>query len=323
MTEPSSLRIATRGSALALWQTDHAVEILRDYARRTHSSVDISVRTITTRGDTDQSPVLAGKLGKGFFTQELEAALRAGEIDFAVHSLKDLPTESPADLAIAAILPRASKHDLLLARNDSLREGSPQQLPLVPGATVGSSSLRRSALIRRYATGARSTPLRGNVPTRLKKLANGEYDAIVLAAAGVERLALDLAPFAAFDLNPRVWVPAPGQGAVAIQCRANDADVRTLLGAVSDAATADDTAHERLYLQGLEGGCTTPFGCVVDGKDLCVGLDVNGRWRGAIVARAGADRARLLAALEAAEFHEATGGEWLYRKHRPAGVQVA
>jgi hydroxymethylbilane synthase len=300
------------------------VSILREHARRTDSRVEISVRTITTRGDTDQSPVLPGKLGKGFFTLELEAALRAGEIDFAVHSLKDLPTESPADLAIAAILPRASKHDLLLARKDSVQENSTGQLPLAAAATVGSSSLRRSALIRRYAPGARSTPLRGNVPTRLKKLAQGEeYHAIVLAAAGVERLALDLAPFAAFDLNPRIWVPAPGQGAVAIQCRADDAEVRALLGAVSHATTADDTAHERLYLQGLKGGCTTPFGCVVDGQDLCIGLDVNGRWRGAIVTRAGADRAKLLAALEAAEFRETTGAEWLYRKHRPAGVQVA
>jgi hydroxymethylbilane synthase len=196
-------------------------------------------------------------------------------------------------------------------------------LPLAAAATVGSSSLRRSALIRRYAPGTQSAPLRGNVPTRLKKLAQGAYHAIVLAAAGVERLALDLAPFAVFDLNPRIWVPAPGQGAVAIQCRANDADVRALLGAVSHAATADDTAHERLYLQGLEGGCTTPFGCVVDGQDLCIGLDVNGRWRGAIVTRAGADRASLLAALAAAEFREAAGDEWLYRKHRPAGVQIA
>jgi hydroxymethylbilane synthase len=318
-----ALVVGTRGSALAIWQTEHAVSILREHARHAHSTVDISVRTITTRGDTDPSPVLAGKLGKGFFTQELEAALRAGEIDFAVHSLKDLPTESPADLAIAAILPRASKHDLLLVRMDSVQENSPQQLPLAQGATVGSSSLRRSALIRRYAPGALSTPLRGNVPTRLRKLAQGEYHAIVLAAAGVERLALDLASFTAFDLNPRIWVPAPGQGAVAIQCRAHDADVRAFLGAVSHAATADDTAHERLYLQGLEGGCTTPFGCVVDGQDLCVGLDVNGRWRGAIVTRAGADQARLLAALEAAEFRETTGAEWLYRKHRPAGVQVA
>lgn len=318
-----ALVVGTRGSALALWQTDHAVSVLRGEAERTRSKIEISVRTITTRGDTDQSPVLAGKLGKGFFTQELEAALRAGEIDFAVHSLKDLPTQSPADLAIAAILPRASKHDLLLARVDSVQESAPGQLPLVSAATVGSSSLRRSALIRRYAPGAQSTPLRGNVPTRLRKLAQGDHNAIVLAAAGVERLALDLAPFAVFDLNPRIWVPAPGQGAVAIQCRANDSDVRALLGAVSHAATADDTALERLYLQGLEGGCTTPFGCVVDGKDLCLGLDVNGRWRGAIVARAGADRATMLAALKAAEFRETTGAEWLYRKHRPAGVQVA
>jgi hydroxymethylbilane synthase len=313
----------TRGSALALWQTNHAVAVLRAQAARTASKIDLAVRTITTRGDADQSPVLAGKLGKGFFTLELENALRAGEIDFAVHSLKDLPTQSPADLAIGAILERGPRHDLMIARPDAVADRPAGNLPLVDGARVGSSSLRRGALLARYCPQARGEPLRGNVPTRLNKLAQRQYHAIVLAAAGVLRLELDLSPFAVFDLNPRVWVPAPGQGAVAIQCRENDADLRSFLGSVSHSPTADDTALERLYLQGLEGGCTTPFGCVVDGADLCLGLDVHGGWRHAVVQRDGADRMRLLTAMQAAQFREAKRDEWLYRKHRPQEVPGA
>lgn len=313
----------TRGSALALWQTQHAVATLRNQAARTASTIELSVRTITTRGDTDQSPVLAGKLGKGFFTLELENALRAGEIDFAVHSLKDLPTQSADDLAIGAILPRGPKHDLLIARPDAILETRSQGLPLIDGARVGSSSLRRGALLARHSPKVRGEPLRGNVPTRLNKLAQGQYHAIVLAAAGVERLALDLSPFVVFDLNPRVWVPAPGQGAVAIQCRANDGDTRRVLGEVSHEPTADDTGLERLYLRALDGGCTTPFGCVVDGADLCLGLDVHGGWRHTIARREGADRARLLAAMQAAQFREAASSEWLYREHRPSEVPGA
>ena len=325
-----TLIAGTRGSALALWQTEHTVTTLRDHAARTGRSIDLAVRTITTRGDTDQSPVLAGKLGKGFFTLELEAALRAGEIDFAVHSLKDLPTESPADLAIAAVLPRGPKHDLLLVAPSALVEQSGRELPLATGANVGSSSLRRSALLKRYSPGSVAAPLRGNVPTRLTKLAQGHYQAIVLAAAGVERLGLDLQKLRAFDLNPRVWVPAPGQGAVAVQCRADDQAVLDVFSAVSHSQTADETALERLYLHGLDGGCTTPFGCVVDGSELCLGLDVHGGWRRAIAPLAGADRSRLLARLQAADYRESSGethgeaasGEWLYREHRPSEMSV-
>ncbi|HZF16274.1 MAG TPA: hydroxymethylbilane synthase [Steroidobacteraceae bacterium] len=313
----------TRGSALALWQTEHTVATLRAQAARTGTSIDLAVRIITTRGDTDQSPVLAGKLGKGFFTLELEAALRSGEIDFAVHSLKDLPTESPPDLAIAAVLPRGPMHDLLLVAPDAVADGSGRELPLVAGAKVGSSSLRRSALLKRYSPRSVATPLRGNVPTRLTKLAQGHYQAIVLAAAGVERLGLDLEKLRAFDLNPRVWIPAPGQGAVAVQCRAGDAIVRGVFSAVSHAPTADATAIERLYLHGLEGGCTTPFGCAVDGPDLCLGLDVHGGWRRSIAPLAGADRPRLLANLQAPEYREPPGDEWLYREHRSSEMPVA
>jgi hydroxymethylbilane synthase len=317
-----ALIAGTRGSALALWQTKHVVASLRAASERRGATLDLSIKTITTRGDIDQSPVLAGKLGKGFFTQELEAALRSREIDFAVHSLKDLPTESAVDLAIGAILARGPAHDLLIARPEAVAQSSTERLPLVHGAKVGSSSLRRTALLTRYSPTSNAAPLRGNVPTRLAKLAEGRYQGIVLASAGVERLALELANFAVFDLNPRVWIPAPGQGAIAVQNRADDAELEKLLGDIAHRATADDTALERLYLRGLAGGCTTPFGCVADGADLCLGLDIHGGWRRAVAPRSAADMARVLVAIQAADFRESPHEDWLYRTHRRAEVQV-
>jgi hydroxymethylbilane synthase len=323
----------TRGSALALWQTEHAASLLRAAAVQSGRPLELKVQIITTRGDTDQSPVLAGKLGKGFFTLELEAALRAGEIDLAVHSLKDLPTEPPPGLVNGAILERGPAHDLLIARAEAIVPAANGQLPLKKGARVGSSSLRRAALLKRYAPHAIAEPLRGNVPTRVSKLVQGKYDAIVLAAAGVTRLALDLSACAAFDLNPRVWVPAPGQGAVAIQCREDDHELRGLLEGLTHRATADATARERLYLQGLEGGCTTPFGCLVHGADVCLGLDIHGGWRRAVLAHASGDAANVaakiaatLTAMQAGAFREVSGGddhEWLCRTHKPSEVQVA
>ena len=317
-------RIAgTRGSALALWQTENAIAVMQRAARNRGLTLEFRTRNITTRGDADQSPVLAGKLGKGFFTLELEAALRARDIDFAVHSLKDLPTSPAEDLAIGAVLARGPPQDLLLVRPQALAQSGAQLLPLSPGAKVGSSSLRRQALLARYAPQASAEPLRGNVPTRLTKLGQGTYQAIVLAAAGVQRLGLDLSPFAVFELNPRVWIPAPGQGAVAIQCRAGDNELGALLAVVNDQLTADDTSIERLCLQHLEGGCTTPFGCYAEGMDLCLGLDAHGGWRRAIVRRASpADAAGqaaigvLLDTMQAPGFRESVDAEWLYRPQR-------
>jgi len=318
-----ALIAGTRASALALWQTEHAVATLRRAAHKRGLTLEFSVCKITTRGDTDQSPVLAGKLGKGFFTVELEAALRAREIDFAVHSLKDLPTNAAEGLAIRAILERGPAQDLLIVRPEAVREAGDQILPLVPGAKVGSSSLRRQALLARYAPKVSAEPLRGNVPTRLSKLGQGQYQAIVLAAAGVLRLELDLTPFAVFDLNPRVWIPAPGQGAVAIQCRDQDHELEALLAVVNHGATADDTALERIYLQRLEGGCTTPFGCFAAATELCLGLDAHGGWKRATARRSAvgdaagqAAIAALLDTMQTAGFRESADHDWLYRPHR-------
>lgn len=246
----------TRGSDLALWQTRHVQRLL---------GVPTEERVVTTRGDVDMSERLVGKLDKGFFTEELEAGLRDGSLDFAVHSLKDLPTQIPAGLALGAVLPRADAADLLLIRPESWVDRG-ALLPVRPGGRIGTCSLRREVLVGRYAPGCLPVPLRGNVPTRLHKLREGLYDAIVLAQAGVDRLGLDLSGLVAVRLDPRAWPPAPGQGALAVECRADDAVVLGLLGALGDDETARATTWERAFLRALEGGCATPFGAYVVGS---------------------------------------------------------
>lgn len=265
------LKLATRGSALARWQT----------ALVRHRLGGGLETIIETRGDVDQAPVLAGRMEKGFFTAELERALHERRVDVAVHSLKDLPTVQPAGLCVGAVLERADPRDWLIVRRDALASGSP--LPVRPGGRVGASSLRRMALLRHHAPGLVPTPLRGNVPTRVKKLASGEYEAIVLAAAGVSRLGLDLTSFAVFGLEPSTWVPAPGQGVIAIQCREDDAEVRDRLAAIEHRETRRRVDTERLLLQAFEAGCSSPFGAFLDGARLVVGEERAGRF---LVARA-------------------------------------
>ncbi|MBK7861123.1 MAG: hydroxymethylbilane synthase [Archangiaceae bacterium] len=260
------MKAGTRGSALAMWQTNHVVSLLGG---------DVDVETITTRGDVDRTSKLQGKLEKGFFTEELEAALREQRIDFAVHSLKDLPTKSPEDLFIGAVLERAPVSDWLL-----VRAGLPAvNGPLPANARVGASSLRREALLKTWLPGAHAALLRGNVPTRVKKLQSGEYDAIVLAAAGLTRLGLQMDGVKVFELNPHRWVPAPGQGAIAVQCRTGDAKTREALSKLQHAPTARAVHLERELLRIFEGGCTAPFGALVVGAELRAGAEMNGQWR--------------------------------------------
>jgi hydroxymethylbilane synthase len=232
---------------------------------------------IETRGDVDTSPVLAGRLEKGFFTEELERALKAHDVDVAVHSLKDLPTTQPPGLRLGAILKRADPRDWLLINKDAF--DASRELPIRAGARVGASSLRRMALLRHHAPWAKSVPLRGNVPTRLSKLGKGEeYDAIVLAAAGVRRLELDLSPFHVIALNPQVWVPAPGQGAIGLQCRDNDPATLAALRHIDDEVTHRQVDTERTLLKAFEGGCSSPFGAYLVGSTLHAGLEQAGRW---------------------------------------------
>lgn len=260
--------VGTRGSALALWQTRHVTSLLGD--------APIDERIITTQGDVNLSDKLVGKLEKGFFTQELEAALHERTIDWAVHSLKDLPTRMPPGLVLGAVLERAPAADLLLVRREAVDEA--RAIPVRDGARIGTCSLRREAMLKHFAPHTVAAPLRGNVPTRVTKLRDGLYDGIVLAEAGVTRLGLPLEDLVVFRLNPARWQCAPGQGAVAVQCRADDEAVRALLGRLNHAATARATGLERDFLRQLEGGCTTPFGCFIDGDRASLGLATDAGW---------------------------------------------
>jgi hydroxymethylbilane synthase len=269
--------IGSRGSDLALWQSRTVLAALGGAAPAPawHSEITI----IATRGDLDQSPLLVGKMEKGFFTRELELALLDRRIDLVVHSLKDLPTAQPEGLLNRTILPRASCADWLLIRREFHEPRADGFLPLRAGARVGASSLRRGALLGRYAPQALSVPLRGNVPTRLRKLGEGaSVDAIVLAAAGLTRLALDLSAFAVVELPPQWWIPAPGQGALAAQCRMGDLEIEAQVAALADAACVEATRWEREFLRVIEGGCSTPFGCHVAGGRAHLGIATERGW---------------------------------------------
>jgi hydroxymethylbilane synthase len=270
-------RIGSRGSDLALWQSRTVLTALRRAAPAAEWQSEITV--ITTRGDIDPTPYLAGSVEKGFFTRELEVALLERRIDLVVHSLKDLPTAEPAGLWNRTILPRASAADWLLIRPEFHAPRNDGLLPIKAGARVGASSLRRTALLGRYAPQAQAVPLRGNVPTRLRKLAAGEnVEGIVLAAAGLTRLELDLSPFVLVELAPEWWVPAPGQGALAAQCRAGDAEIEAQAAAIRDSACARAVWLEREFLRVIEGGCSTPFGCHVIGDHAWIGIATDAGW---------------------------------------------
>jgi hydroxymethylbilane synthase len=301
--------VGTRGSALALWQTRHVRGLIEPLAG---PSIE---RIITTQGDVNMTERLQGAIEKGFFTEELEAALRDRTIDFAVHSLKDLPTRMPKGLALGAVLKRASPGDLLIVHPEAVEER--RRLPLKEGSKVGSSSLRRESLLGRYAPWCVSQPLRGNVPTRVEKLRARKYDAVLLAEAGVGRLELSLEGLLAYQLNPRRWVCAPGQGAIGVQCREDDAEVLSVLRNIDHAATRYSTEIERDFLKVLEGGCTTPFGCFVEGQKAHLGLLAPGGWHGGILdLDPEIDAAWMLDALARirAEDSKENEDEWLFRR---------
>ena len=242
------LRLATRRSPLALWQARHVARLLEDV----WPDLQVQLVTFTTQGDRMRHRPLPEIGGKGLFTAELEAALRDGRVDLAVHSLKDLPTEMAPDLTIGAVLTREDPHDVLVSRH-----GLPlDRLP--PNPAIGTSSTRRAAQIRLARPDARILPLRGNVDTRLRKALDpqGPYDAIVLARAGVVRLGREDAITQVLPF--KVMLPAPGQGALAVQCRADDARVLALLAPLHDPATAAEVTAERAFLQALGGGCALP-----------------------------------------------------------------
>jgi len=245
----SRLVIGSRGSELALWQSHEVARLL---------DIETEIKVIKTEGDRFLDVPLQGRLEKGFFTKEIEQILLAEEIDLAVHSLKDLPTEIDPQLTIAAYLKRAPVSDLLLVRPDC---HEPQSLfPVKAGAKVGATSLRRQAMLKFFAPETTPSMLRGNVPTRIKKCKDGLYDAIILARAGVMRLNLDLKPLKVYELNPEIWLPAPGQGVIAIEARAGDEKTLSHLRKLDDRPTRDAAWLERKLLANFEGGCHTAFG---------------------------------------------------------------
>lgn len=245
--------LGTRGSDLARWQTGHVLKLLQ------HAWPDLQaeIQIITTQGDRVLDTPLPLLSGKGVFTAELESALRSGQIDLAVHSLKDLPTEPPDGLIIGAILERANPADVLVSRGGYTLETLPK------GATVGTCSTRRAAQLLRQRPDLGTLDIRGNVDTRVRKAldSDGVYDAIVLAYAGLERLNLlhVISQVLAFD----VMLPAPGQGALAVQCR-DDAESAALLAPIHHLETAVAVTAERAFLTGLGGGCTVPVAVLAE-----------------------------------------------------------
>ena len=237
--------IATRESRLALWQAEHVKALLQE---RGHT---VTLLGMTTRGDQILDRSLSKVGGKGLFVKELEAALEDGRADIAVHSLKDVPMDLPDGFALACVLPREDPRDALV----SPRYASLDELP--QGAVVGTSSLRRVVLLRSLRPDLRIEPLRGNLDTRLRKLDEGRYDAIVLAAAGLKRLGLESRIRVAFDAD--TMLPAAGQGALGIEVRADRHDLIDLLTPLAHRADTLATAAERAVSRAMGGSCSMPL----------------------------------------------------------------
>lgn len=243
------LRIGTRGSDLALWQAEHVATRLRALA----GGPEVEIEVIRTEGDLIQDIPLSQVAGKAFFTKEIEAALLEERVDLAVHSLKDLATMQPEGLGVAAVLEREDPRDALLTRQDV---GGLEDLSR--GARVGTSSLRRRALLLRWRPDLELLELRGNVPTRIEKMERGDYDAVVLAAAGVKRLGRG-EKIRAFLPMDRV-LPAVSQGAMAVQIREADEEAARWVRQLDHEDTRLATNAERALLRRLEGGCQVPVG---------------------------------------------------------------
>jgi hydroxymethylbilane synthase len=249
----SKLRIGSRGSQLALWQANHISKLLRD---RGH---EVEIEIIHTTGDKITDVALAKVGTKGMFTKEIEEALAAGRVDLAVHSLKDLPTELPSGFEIAATTEREDPRDAFCSRHYSKVEDLPQ------GARVGTSSLRRQAQLKAIRPDLDIHPLRGNVDTRLRKLEQGEYAAIILASAGLKRLGkIELVKQI---LSAEIMCPAAGQGALAIEIRAGDTKMREFLEFLDNPSARAATTCERALLNSLGGGCQVPIGAFAETKN--------------------------------------------------------
>ncbi|HEX5662355.1 MAG TPA: hydroxymethylbilane synthase [Xanthomonadaceae bacterium] len=241
------LRIATRKSPLALWQTEHVAARLR----AAHPDLAIELVPLSTRGDEVLDRSLSAIGGKGLFLKELEEAMQRGHADCAVHSLKDVPMALEAGFALPAILARADHADAFVSNGYTGIDALP------PGARVGTSSLRRQAQLRARRADLQLLDLRGNVNTRLAKLDAGDYDAIVLACAGLQRLGFEARIRARLDAPD--WLPAPAQGAIAVECREGDDATHVLLSVLDDSATRTCVEAERALNRALDGSCQVPI----------------------------------------------------------------
>ncbi len=258
------LIFATRPSALARWQTQWVINALKSI----HHDLQCEEKIVTTQGDKILDKPLPEIGGKGLFTQELESELLSGAVHCAVHSLKDLPVENPAGLTIGCIPVRAEVHDALIAKNGYTLDTLP------PGASLGTSSLRRAAQILSLRPDLHTESLRGNVDTRVRKALHGQYDAIILAGAGLTRL--DLAHHVTQWLTLDVMLPAPGQGALAIQCRLDDQTTLNLITPLEDEATRKAVTAERAFLSGLGGGCSVPVAAYAETSEQLTGISLAG-----------------------------------------------
>lgn len=247
------IRIGTRGSKLALWQAEFTKNALAQ------AGIEAELVIIKTTGDLVQHLSFDKIEGKGFFTKEIEDALLRGDVDMAVHSMKDLPTTQPDGLVVAGVSYRENPADWLLIRQSEV--ANDQLFKLKQGAVVGTSSARRKAQMLDYRPDLQLVDIRGNVPTRLDKLRSGDFDAILLAGAGLTRLALDLSGVEVIKLNVREFVPAPAQGVLAFQCCATDLETRRIIQQhLHQPNTSAVTNVERKVLKLIGGGCHLPLG---------------------------------------------------------------
>jgi hydroxymethylbilane synthase len=246
----SAIRIGTRGSALALWQANHVAAQLRALGH------GIEIKRITTTGDRVLDRRLDNVGGKAAFLKEIEEALLADEVDLAVHSLKDVPTTLPEGLTLCAFLPREDPRDAVLSHDGK------NLASLKPGARVGTTSLRRGALLRELRRDLSIEDLRGNVDSRIRRLKEGRFDAILLAMAGLNRLGRQ--DEVAEALNPVQFIPAPGQGVIALECRMGDTAIMAATAPLHDRVTARRVEAERALLAGLGGGCNVPLGAYAE-----------------------------------------------------------
>ncbi len=250
-----TILVGSRKSRLALIQSRYVIEKLSDR----FADLTFQIRHLETKGDQVLHVTLSKVGGKGLFVKEIEQALLDGTIDFAVHSMKDMPAQLPDGLEIASVPVREDAHDVLFSANGASLEG------LAQGAVVGTSSLRRAAQLLHYRPDLQVRPVRGNVDTRLAKLKKGEFDAIVLAAAGMKRMEspkLQTAEYLPFEIS----LPAVGQGALAVECRSEDAELKALLKEINDETTAVTVRAERAFLKKLNGDCQVPIAAFCERK---------------------------------------------------------